>query len=811
MLRRASLAAVLLLVAAAQPAFAVKEWWEFYQQATDEQMKSGHCPEAIQSLKEAIRLKPASGVNEQTYGLQFIDYFPYYYLGVCYLRTGDVANALKMADIEEQRGAIKRSRRYPDLVKLRQDARDAQNERVARQVREEAERLLREGADLAQKRRYDEALERLAKAKALAASLDAAIQQSVSDLTDKVQGEKRAVLQQAEDQKRLEEALAGGRRLLDEGKPTEAAIRFDEALAIEPRNAAATEGKAEARRRLLASQSREARAAAFERGKKLFDAGQCEAALKDLTDAAADAADKVARDLLLQAQKCVAGVQRAKEQHARIEKLLADAERLLAQGKYAAASVQLREVLDVDPENVKAKERVASAERMTTEEMLQRFFPDRSPELVIVEPEAPADVEGPSVQVIGVATDDRGVAKIEFRVGGRLVATQVPPPPPEPGQGARNLRFQREFALDPGSNDITVVVVDTGGKARTETLRLTRRLRWWETRAFLPSAFGVAVGLVGAGFVAQRVRRRRAVRKRFNPYIAGAPVLSDAMFFGRAKLLTRILNVLHHNSLMITGERRIGKTTFLYHLKKALEAEEEGDYRFFPVFTDLQGVPESAFFHTVMSDVVDTLKPSDEILGTLRFRPEIDAYDGRDFSHDLQRVIEELKGRTTRKVKLALLIDEVDALNEYSERINQRLRGIFMKTFSEHLVAIMSGVGIKRSWTSEGSPWYNFFDEIELTAFTREEAESLIRAPVEGYFRYQADAVEKVLAWSELKPYVIQKFCVHAVNRMLEEGRTVVTAEDVQAVRDTARFDELGGDGAGPHERDRAPEGVVAD
>ena len=120
-------------------------------------------------------------------------------------------------------------------------------------------------------------------------------------------------------------------------------------------------------------------------------------------------------------------------------------------------------------------------------------------------------------------------------------------------------------------------------------------------------------------------------------------------------------------------------------------------------------------------------------------------------------------------MKLALLIDEVDVLNEYSERINQRLRSIFMKTFSEHLVAIMSGVGIKRIWNSEGSPWYNFFDEIELTAFTREEAEALIREPVEGVFRYEPEAVEAILACSELKPYVIQKFCIHAVNRMLEE------------------------------------------
>jgi hypothetical protein len=212
-----------------------------------------------------------------------------------------------------------------------------------------------------------------------------------------------------------------------------------------------------------------------------------------------------------------------------------------------------------------------------------------------------------------------------------------------------------------------------------------------------------------------------------------------------------------------------------------------------------------------MSDVVETLKLSPGTQSALRFRVEDDGYDGRDFAHDLQRVVEELKERTPKRVKLALLIDEVDVLNEYSERINQRLRSIFMKTFSEHLVAIMSGVGIKRVWTSEGSPWYNFFDEIELAAFTREEAEALIRTPVEGYFRYEADAVEKILGWSELKPYVIQKFCIHAVNRMLEEGRTSVTARDVEDVRETVRFEWQAGAGDPPATHERPATGVVAD
>jgi hypothetical protein len=170
-------------------------------------------------------------------------------------------------------------------------------------------------------------------------------------------------------------------------------------------------------------------------------------------------------------------------------------------------------------------------------------------------------------------------------------------------------------------------------------------------------------------------------------------------------------------------------------------------------------------------------------------RPDPKGYEGRDFSHDLQRVIEELKTRTAKKVKLALLIDEVDVLNEYSERINQRLRSIFMKTFSENLVAVMSGVGIRRSWKSEVSPWYNFFDEIEITALTPEEAEALVKNPVAGFFRYQPEAVEAILEESQRKPYLIQKFCIHAVNRILEGGRTVVTLADVEAVRKDVLFE----------------------
>jgi hypothetical protein len=60
---------------------------------------------------------------------------------------------------------------------------------------------------------------------------------------------------------------------------------------------------------------------------------------------------------------------------------------------------------------------------------------------------------------------------------------------------------------------------------------------------------------------------------------------------------------------------------------------------------------------------------------------------------------------------------------------------------------------------------------------------------VEGVFRFEPEAVERILAASQLKPYLIQKFCIHSVNRMLEQGREVVKTEDVEAVRSAVRFD----------------------
>jgi hypothetical protein len=129
-----------------------------------------------------------------------------------------------------------------------------------------------------------------------------------------------------------------------------------------------------------------------------------------------------------------------------------------------------------------------------------------------------------------------------------------------------------------------------------------------------------------------------------------------------------------------------------------------------------------------------------------------------------------------------LLIDEVDELNDYDPRVSQSLRSLFMKRFAENLAAVVAGVRIRKEWEKETSPWYNFFEEIEVDAIAPAEARRLVMEPIRGTFRFAAGAAERIVAASGGKPFQIQRRCLALVQRLHEEGRRTITLADVEAL-----------------------------
>jgi hypothetical protein len=308
-------------------------------------------------------------------------------------------------------------------------------------------------------------------------------------------------------------------------------------------------------------------------------------------------------------------------------------------------------------------------------------------------------------------------------------------------------------------------------------------IRPWFKSPWIYAIAGAAALFLGAILYAQRVRRRRALfKRRFNPYIAGAPVLKDDLFFGRDKLLSRVLQTVHNNSILLYGERRIGKTSFQHLLKRRLQQLQDPDYQFYPVFIDLQGTPQERFFATLGEDVFEELSPHLDGLEPNSALGDPPTYGYKEFVRDIRDVLKVLKKKNEKNVKIVLLIDEVDELNAYDPKINQRLRSLFMKSFAEDLVAVVSGVGIKKHWDSEGSPWYNFFEEIQVEPFRKEAAKELIERPIRGVFTVERGVADRIISLSNCRPYIIQKFCVAVVNRAHDHKRRRITVADVEAV-----------------------------
>ena len=402
------------------------------------------------------------------------------------------------------------------------------------------------------------------------------------------------------------------------------------------------------------------------------------------------------------------------------------------------------------------------------------------------------EVTSQKISISGTVGDDKGIQYIELTVNGTLFTNQngdTVKLRPSLEQDPKLFPFKLEIPLQMGENQIALIAYDVDSVQHSEFLPFTviRKSPVYKTPLFYIILISLIVLILAAIFISKIVKHRIAIVNKYNPYIAGAPILIDEMFFGREELLKNIMNTLHHNSLMIHGPRRIGKTSIQHKLKRRLETVNDPDFFYVPIYIDLQGVQEEKFFAVMMEDIVDGSKKYLEREDGLDFEfnnENEDSYNNRNFSRDLKKIISFLNTQDNKELRLVLLMDEVDELNTYSERINQRLRSIFMKTFAENLVAVMSGIKISKNWESEGSPWYNFFEEIEVAPLKREYAEQLIKTPVKGIFSYSDSAIVKILQYSENKPYIIQKFCIHSINRIIEERRRKVTAEDINTVRE---------------------------
>lgn len=282
----------------------------------------------------------------------------------------------------------------------------------------------------------------------------------------------------------------------------------------------------------------------------------------------------------------------------------------------------------------------------------------------------------------------------------------------------------------------------------------------------------------------RQARERIALERHFNPYVSGEPVRQPEMFFGRHELIHRIINGLHQNSVMIHGERRIGKTSLLYQLAAQLREADDPEWVFVPASADLEGTPQERFFHLLMDAIWGSLRGY--LIRTspvLRFHAMAPSeYTDRDFIADLRLLIEPLKASVSpRRARVILLIDEIDVINSYSRQVQLQFRRVLMSNLAENLGAVVAGAAIDKAWDRPESPWYNLFVEFTLEPFSDEQARELLLEPVRGVYEWAREAVDYTVLQSQGRPHRLQGYAFTAVNHMLAAKRLRISLADVKA------------------------------
>ncbi|OQY57635.1 MAG: hypothetical protein B6245_16010 [Desulfobacteraceae bacterium 4572_88] len=316
-----------------------------------------------------------------------------------------------------------------------------------------------------------------------------------------------------------------------------------------------------------------------------------------------------------------------------------------------------------------------------------------------------------------------------------------------------------------------------------------RIIPFYQQQTFVWGAGGSGLLLVAFfSIVLTRMRTKKTIyEQRYNPYIVGEAVHDPEMFFGRADMMQDIFQSLRQNSLCLTGERRIGKTTLLEHINK--NAQEP----FFSFFCNLESVKEAFFFSRIMQHLVNKVQSvwENTKLDLILLEKERHEYDDLDFEEDVDAVLGFLKKHYNPQVSIIMCLDEIDATEGFSPDIHQSLRNVF-QTYQGTIRMVAAGVSIKRGeWHLPTSPWYNFFEFRDISALDRFNAERLITEPVRGFYTYGVGAIDFIPYKTNGKPFYIQMICKKAINRVLDEKRRKVTLADVKIIYDRLIRSEL--------------------
>lgn len=277
-----------------------------------------------------------------------------------------------------------------------------------------------------------------------------------------------------------------------------------------------------------------------------------------------------------------------------------------------------------------------------------------------------------------------------------------------------------------------------------------------------------------------------------SPYLPNQPAESAALFCGRQDLLSSIRDnlVKGRQVFVISGERRIGKTSFLLQLPASLP---DG---FCTVLLQLMDEPGQRLDWVLWRLAEAMSRDLGRQLGTHFPGPDWDEYEDQPelLLQDLWPRVRALLGDRP----LVLLLDDLDRLSRGDSKLLSSLLA-FLKQWlaAEPGVAVIATVTTGfQDLLAQDAP--HLFDKAlvyTLGPLASDDAVKLITKPVEGVLIYDYGVPRRIVELTSGQPYYLQLLCSELFDQCLRAGwvnqRDVDRAVSGLVKRDIPEFRQL--------------------
>lgn len=246
-----------------------------------------------------------------------------------------------------------------------------------------------------------------------------------------------------------------------------------------------------------------------------------------------------------------------------------------------------------------------------------------------------------------------------------------------------------------------------------------------------------------------------------NPFFYGGPITDPDKFFGRKEELRTIfgrLSTAPPQCVSVVGERRIGRTSLLYHLTQVYPQRLTGAERYLFAYTDLQSVR----CHKRSSLLA-------EVLEVFLDRAEFDEHsdNGRWLANlkleavDLPLFEEALERMHALGYRPVVCLDEFENLTvrpeEFDDDFFDSWRHVAQFGHIAFVIASKAPLELLSRSGKLTSPFFNIFAKVPLGELKPDEARELISQPSDRPFT--EEEVEMALRLAGCHPFRLQIAC----------------------------------------------------